>query len=124
MFLHLKIAKLEGCQNAAITSEDTNVFVLAVCVCVGSVSKITIYQKYGTAAWSQFVNISAISYAIGSGLSVCLPGLHAYTGYNTIRAVSGKGKLKSRKLLQKEEKYKETFWTLGTKEKVSSSFYY
>ena len=69
------MAELEGYQNVAIASENTDVFVLAVCV--ASVSYITIYQKRGTAARSQFVNILAISNAAGSGLSKCLSGLHS-----------------------------------------------
>ena len=86
------MSELEGYQNV-ITSEDTDVFILAVCVT--SLSSITIYQKRGTAARSVFVNITAISNAIGSGLSKCLPGLHAYTGCDTISAFAGKRKLKS-----------------------------
>ena len=44
------MAELEGYQNVAIASENTDVFVLAVCV--ASVSNITIYHKRGTAARS------------------------------------------------------------------------
>ena len=114
MFLHLKMAKLEGYQNVVITSEDTDVFILVMCIT--SASDITIYQKRGAAARSRFINVSAISNAIGSGQSKCLPGFHAYTGCDTVSAFAGKGKLKSWKLLQKEEKYEEAFSTLGTEE--------
>ena len=122
MFLYLKMAELEGYQNVVITSKDNGVFVLGVCV--ASVSNVTISQKHGTAARSWFVNIPAISNSTGSGLSKCLPGLHAYTSHNTVSAFAGKGKLKSWKLIQKEEKNEDAFSTLGTEEKVSSSFNY
>ena len=122
MFLHLRMEKLRGYQIVVITSEDTDVFVLAVYV--ASVSNITIYQKRGTAARSRFVNISVISNVVGSGWSKCLPGLHAYTGCDTVNAFAEKGRLKSWKLLQKEEKYQEPFSTLGTEEKISSLFNY
>ena len=89
-------------------------------MCVASVSNVTIYQKRRTAARSWFNNISAISNAVGSGLSKCLPGFHAYTGCDTVSAFAGKGKRKSSKLLQKEEKYEEAFSYHGTEEKVRS----
>ena len=122
MFLHLRMEELKGYQIVVITSEDTDVFVLAVYV--ASVSNITIYQKRGTSARSRFVNISVISNAVGSGWSKCLPGFHAYTGCDTVNAFAEKGRLKSWKLLQKEEKYQEAFSTLGTEEKISSLFSY
>ena len=87
MFLHLKMAELERYQNVVMTSEDTDVFVLAMFV--ASVSNITIYQKRGTAATSRFVNISGISNAVGSGLSKYFPGLHACTGCDTVSAFDG-----------------------------------
>ena len=60
-------------------------------MCAASVSNITIYEKRGTAAISQLVNVSAISNAIGSGLSKCLTGLHVYTGCDTVSAFAGEG---------------------------------
>ena len=83
-------------------------------LCVASMSNITVW----------FVSISAISNAIGSGFSERLPGSHAYTDCNTINAFAGKEKLKSWKLLQKEEKYEEAFSPPGTEEKVKSLFDY
>ena len=65
-----------------------------------------------------------MSNAADSRLSNCLSGLDAYTGCDTVSAFAGKGKLKSWKLLQKEEKYEKVFSTLGTEENVSSSFNY
>ena len=47
-----------------IVSEDTDVFVLAVFV-ANELPNIAIYQKRGTVARSRFVNISAISNAVG-----------------------------------------------------------
>ena len=70
MFLHLKMAKLEGYQNVVITSEDTDVFILAMCIT--SASDITIYQKRGAAARSRFINVSAISMQlVQDSQSVC-----------------------------------------------------
>ena len=122
MILHFKMAELEGYQNVVIFSKDTDVFVFAVCV--ASVSNITMYQKREKAARSCFANISTMSNATDSRLSNCLPGLDAYTGCDTVSAFAGKGKLKSWKLLQKEEKYEKVFSTLGAEGNVSSSFNY
>lgn len=43
MFVHLKIAELEGYQNVVNISEDNDVFIHVVCI--ASASNITIYQK-------------------------------------------------------------------------------
>ena len=46
MFVHLKIAELEGYQNVVNISEDNDVFIHVVCI--ASASNITIYQKRGS----------------------------------------------------------------------------
>lgn len=117
MFLHVKQAESHGHGSAVIISEDTDVFVLAVYI--ASFSSIEIYQKRGTQGKCRYVNISAISNLLGTCLSKCLLGLHAYTGCDTISSFSGKGKIKAWKLIQKEEKHRESFLSIGTCDRVS-----
>lgn len=88
MFLHSKMAELEGYKNVTIASGDTDLFVLAVCI--ASVSNITIHQKRGTAPRSRFYNISSINNGAGSGLLKCLSRLHVYTGCDIVSASTGK----------------------------------
>ena len=57
--------------------------------------------------------MKAISDAIGSMASKSLPGLHAYTGGDTVSAFAGKGKLKSWKLVHQNEDYQQTLSELG-----------
>ena len=112
MFLHVKSANEAGFSGALIVSEDTDVFVLAVYV-ASELENITIYQKRGTAARVRYVNISAITNSLGSMVSKCLPGLHAYTGCDTVSAFASKGKLKAFKLVQEEDLFQEMFTELG-----------
>ena len=46
-------------------------------------------------------------------VSKCLPGLHAYTGCDTVSAFASKGKLKAFKLVQEEDLFQEMFTELG-----------
>ena len=112
MFLHVKSANEAGFSGALIVSEDTDVFVLAVYV-ASELENITIYQKRGTVARVRYVNISAITNSLGSMVSKCLPGLHAYTGCDTVSAFASKGKLKAFKLVQEEDLFQEMFTELG-----------
>ena len=122
MFLHIKDAKSKGYAGTLIISEDTNVFLLGIYAAT-FLPEFTIYQKRGTEVRSRFVNISAISHVIGETISRCLPGLHAYTGCDTVSCFADKGKVKSWKVVQECEKSQLALSELGGQEMVSTDLY-
>eukprot|EP00794_Sanderia_malayensis_P020731 gene20733-22764_t len=98
LLLHAKNAAEEGCEAVIIVSEDTDVFVLAVANRYGI--QATMYQKRGTQARSRYVNITSTADALGYKVSRSLPGLHAFTGCDTVSAFASKGKLTALKIYQ------------------------
>ena len=119
MFLHFKQAEFDGHQGVVIISEDTDVFVLAAVYVANEIPNVQIYQKRGTTSRTRFVNISAITNSLGTKLARSLPGLHAFTGCDTVSTFAGQGKLKAWKLLKKNEKFEVLFTNLGGDEIVS-----
>ena len=122
MFFHIKNAKSKGYAGTLIISEDTDVSLLGIYTTT-FLPEFTIYQKCGTEVRSRFVNIPEISHVIGETISECLPGLHVYTGCDTVSCFAGKGKVKSRKVVQRCEKSQLALSELGGQEKVSTDLY-
>ena len=117
VFLHAKSAAENRKEAVVIVCEDTDVFVLGVS-CADQFS-IPIYQKRGTQNRTRYVNISNIARILGNDVSKSLPGLHAFTGCDTVSAFSSKGKMTALKLLQSSPQYQMTFNELGTGSEVS-----
>ena len=67
----------------------------------------------GTKNRTSYINISQLARGLGSQLCQALPGLHAYTGCDTVSAFAGCGKVSALKLLQKNENFWETFQKVG-----------
>lgn len=53
-------------------------------------------------------------------LCEAIPGMHSFTGCDSVSAFPGKGKVKVLKLLMKDEKFIELFRNFGTNWQVSS----
>ena len=64
---------------------------------------VAIYQKRGTEARSRFVEMEGVSDGIGPMAARCLPGMHAFTGSDSVIVFGGKGKLKAYKLVYSTE---------------------
>ena len=88
MLLHTKDAAFSN-EAIIIVSEDNDVFILAAAKVFET--DATIYQKRGNQTRTRFVNVTEISNILGTVISSCLPGLHAFTGCDSV-SLPGKGK--------------------------------
>ena len=117
ILLHAKHAASSH-ESVVIVCEDTDVLVLAVskALTIGT----TIFQKRGSQSRTRFVNVSKISDYLGAKVSSCLPGLHAFTGCDSVSAFAGKGKAAALKLVQRQVAFQTTFNELGEQFEVRS----
>ena len=74
----------------------------------------------GTRNHTRFIDINRIGNALGEGICDILIGLHTFTGFDTVSAFAGQGKLGALKLLKKNITYQDTFSQLGQAWDVSS----
>ena len=88
--LHVKHAADEGYKTVIVICEDTDVFVL--CIAFAKDMSCSLYQKCGTQARTQYMNITDIRMYLGGGISEALVGLHAFTGCDTVSAFAGREK--------------------------------
>ena len=88
--------------SKAVTAEDTDVMVL----CLGFNRDIpcSIYQKSGTKHHTRFIDFRKLAGSLG-GSCDALIGLHAFTGCDTVSALTGRGKLDPLKLMKKDSTY-------------------
>ena len=88
LLLHASHAARNGSKAVDISSEDTDVFVL--CLAFNDFVPATMYLKCGTQTRARFVSITNVFDRHGSRICKCLPGLHAFTGCDSVSAFSGK----------------------------------
>ena len=112
-FLHAKDAS-QFKDAVAITCKDTDIFSIAI-------SKADIiYMKIGTQNRTQLVDITEISTNLRSDLSRSIPGIHVFTGCNSVSAFAGKGKVAALKILRKHPSFQKTFSMFGEKIEVNT----
>ena len=121
MLLHASHAAKAGHHSVIIVSDDTDVLVLSLSV--SDALPCSLILKTGTKSRINYVNISQLVGSLGSNLCKALPGLHAYTGCDTVSAFAGRGKLSALNLLQKNNDFCETFQKLGAEWTVTSDLY-
>ena len=84
-----------GSRAVAIVSEDTNVFIVSVlhprCLvpCM-----LNVVQR-------QYFDVQKLVHMLGAEQCCALPGLHAFTGCDTVSAFASRGKLKGLRLMSK-----------------------
>lgn len=61
----------------------------------------------------KLVDAQKVAAAVGHNMCCALPGLHSFTGCDTVSAFGGKGKIHAFKLRQKNRKYQDAFTQLG-----------
>lgn len=110
IFLHAKHAA-DYYPTLIVVTEDTDVFI--ICLALSGDINSNMYIRRGTKASIRLVNITKLSAALGRDVCTALIGLHPWTGCDTVSALAGQGKLKALKLLQRHEKFRETFGSLG-----------
>ena len=93
-----------------ISSDDTDVFVLTLAF--NSFFPASVYIKCGTQARTRY--ITHVVQRHGSEVCRCLPGLHAFTGWDTLSAFSEKGQMTALKLTKRHARFRELFQLVGT----------
>ena len=71
-----------------------------------------LYVKNGTQTIEKFADVQKAADA-DHNMCRALPGLHSFTGCDTVSAFAGKGKISTFKLMQKNRKYQGAFTRLG-----------
>ena len=77
-------------------------------------------MKRGSQSRTRFVNLTDISNVLGPDVSSCLPGMHAFTGCNSVSAFAGKGKAVALKRLRKFSVFHEAFVSMGQQNEISA----
>ena len=121
LLLHALHAAKNGYSTIVISSEDTDVFVL--CLAFKPFVPATMYLKCGTQTRTTYINITNVVQRHGLVLCRCLPGLHAFTGCDSVSAFSDKGKLTALKLVKRKPAFQEVFQQLGMDWEVSDELF-
>ena len=121
LLLHAHHAARTGFDHVVISADDTDVFVL--CLAFKNFIQSALYLKRGTQARTRYIDITHVVQHHGSALCRSLPGLHAFTGCDSVSAFSGKGKLSALKLTKQHRQYMEIFQELGTEWEVSDELF-
>ena len=114
-FLHAKDAS-QSKDAVVIICEDTDVFSIAMSK--ADIIAVPIYIKRGTQNRARFVDIADISSNLGSDLSQSIPGMHPFTGCDSVSAFAGKRKAAALKVLHKHPSFQKTFSIFGEKIEV------
>lgn len=121
LILHAHNAANSGCPTVVISSDDTDVFIL--CLAFKSSIQAKLYIKCGTALRTRYIEIEQVVQCHGLEVCRCLPGLHAFTGCDSVSAFCGKGKLIPLKLVKKHPEFRELFQRFGAGWEVSEDQY-
>lgn len=117
MLLHAAHAADKGYSAVVISSDDTDVLVL--CIAFQSSIPCEIFVKSGTQNRTKYVKVADVDHFFGSELCECLPGLHAFTGCDSVSAFSGKGKIAPLRIVKKHKKFQSLFLHVGAEWQLS-----
>ena len=112
MLLHALHCGTTGSRAVVIVSEDTDIFIL--CISFASHVPCPMYAKCGSKTRTQYFDVQKLVQMLGAEQCCALPGLHAFTGYDTVSAFAGRGKLKGLRLMSKSAQRRETLALLGS----------
>ena len=110
MLLHAKHASADY-EAMVIVAEDTDVFIL----CLAMFRQISgkIYIHCGKKNRPRHIDISKVGQSLGEDTCRALPGLHAFTGCDSVSAFSGRGKVRALKHVMKGGRLQEAMEGLG-----------
>ena len=121
MMLHAQHAS-QHFQKILISSPDTDVFI--ICLSFQLVIDVNLYFLTGVRNSRWIINIRAIVKNIDQNFSLCefpkesllsaLVGFHSFTGYDTVSAFAGWGKIKLLMLMMKSKDYVEMLASSGS----------
>ncbi len=101
MLLHSQHASKDH-ETIVIVSEDTDV--LIVSLAFHSRIDANIYIRCGTKNRLRHIDVSKLGRSMGTNVCKALPGLHAFTGCDSVSAFAGRGKASGMALMLKERK--------------------
>lgn len=90
---------------------DTDVFIMSLSFAREFACQV--YIKGGTQTREKIVDVQKVAAAVGQNTCFALPALHSFTGFDTVSAFGGKGKISAFKLMQKNTKYQDAFTQVG-----------
>ena len=111
MLLHAAHAAVAGYKAVVITSEDTDLFVLSLAF--KGFILCPVFVECGQQTRTTYINASRVVSMLGSELCRSLPGLHALTGCDSVRAFSGKGKITAFKFVKQTKSFQTLFQEIG-----------
>ncbi|CAC5376850.1 unnamed protein product [Mytilus coruscus] len=111
MFLQAKHAADKGYDSIVIKSSDTDVEVLT-CYFQNCISSNTIILT-GTSSKCRLLNEQSMCAKLGENVCRALPGFHAFTGCDSVSALSGKGKSKAFGVFTRSVEFSEGLSSLG-----------
>ena len=82
-----------------------------------------LYVKSSTHTREKFVDVQKVAAAVGHNMCCALPGLHSFTGFDTLSTFGGKSKISAFKLMQENRKYQDAFTQLGKEWSVSRDLF-
>ena len=116
--LDSKMAESVGTKNCKYMSVHFILFYFSKHSCVHHVPFAShefayqLYVKSGTQTIEKFADVQKAA-AADHNMCRALPGLHSFTGCDTVSAFAGKGKISTFKPMQKNRKYQGAFTRLG-----------
>ncbi len=111
LFLHAQHAAAENYQAIVLVADDTDVFI--ICLGLSSAIKSKVFIRRGTKARVRMIDITKIAAALGHEVCSALPGLHAWTGCDTISALASQGKMKGLQIVRTNQIFRNAFVSLG-----------
>lgn len=111
VLLHAAHAAASGYKAVVVASEDTDVFVL--CVAFKGFIPCSLFVKSSKQTRAVYIDISKVVLALGSQVCRALPGLHAFTGCDTVSAFFGKGKVAALKIVRRSKSFQNLFQDIG-----------
>jgi len=121
ILLHVQHAGTCNFPNVVVAADDTDV--LMMLLANSSRINTNIYLKSGTSGKIKIVHINQVVKSLGRPVCEALPGMHAFTGCDSVSAFAGKGKIKAFKLVSQSDTYQHTFRQVGQYWKVSEDLH-
>ena len=108
VFLHGPHAAVVGYRAVVTTSDNTDVFVLLLTF--KGFFSCSVFVKRSAQTRTVYTDVSRIVLMLGSKrVDLSLPGLHAFTGCDSVSAFSGKGKETTSKLVKQNKSFQTLF---------------
>ncbi|CAM1318477.1 Uncharacterised protein r2_g2648 [Pycnogonum litorale] len=111
MFLHAKHAATHY-KTIILVADDTDVLMISLHLSRTIDSQLFI--RRGTKVRVRMIDVGKLAAVLGCGVCSALPGLHAWSGCDTVSALASQGKIKALKLVQANDLYLQAFTDLGS----------